>query len=457
MKVAILGYGKEGKAAEKYFRARGDEVEVFEKCDEADLDKIDFSCYNEVIRSPSVRPRDGFSSVTKYFFAHCPAPIIGVTGTKGKGTTCSMIVALLKALGRKAVLVGNIGIPAIEKLDEIKPDEVVVYELSSFQLWDLTQSPQVAVVLRIAPDHLNVHKDFAEYIEAKSHITEFQRTGDSVVYFRGSAEARAIAEKSRGRKVPYPAIEAGTRNGAAKSGAENGVTEARSEVEAGMAELEAGRLSKRAMRKLQGVLDALTVPGAHNREDAEAALAAVAAFLGMSLEELVETHAEELRKGLAGFKGLPHHIEFVRELRGVEYYDDSFSTAEPALEVAVQAFPGRPLVLIAGGQDKGVDLSETKRIIFGAPELRRVFLLGEIAGKLAEGEDPEKYTAVQSLAEAVEGAQKVAEEASADVDGGSAAGAGPVVLLSPGAASLDMFESYYVRGDEFQRLVRGLG
>ncbi len=473
-----MGYGKEGKAAEQYFRQRGDEVEVFKEVTTAELDKIDFSCYNEIMRSPSVRPRDRFSSVTKYFFQHCPAPIIGVTGTKGKGTTCSMIAELLKALGRKVFLVGNIGVPAIDKLDEITAEDVVVYELSSFQLWDLTQSPQVAVVLRIAPDHLNVHKDFAEYVAAKANIARFQKKGDSVVYFRDNAAARAIAEESAGTKIPYPAA--------------------------------------KPSQKRSGLLDALTVPGAHNREDAEAALAAVAAFLNVPLSKLIRTHFEELKAGLAAFKGLPHHIELVRELNGVAYYDDSFSTAEPALEVALAAFPAQPIVLIAGGQDKGVDLTETKRIIFGAPNLQQVFLLGEIAQQLAKGEDAAKYTIVDSLDAAVQGARKVAEEIAAgkstagkSVAGENAAGKivpeevaargtvarknasgrvaanataprtavakkaaakkvattdpavdgdekRPVVLLSPGAASLDMFSSYYERGEVFQRLVKEL-
>lgn len=444
MRIAVLGYGKEGRAAQQYFAARGDAVQVFTEVDTPILDKTDFSCYNLVLRSPSVPPRDGFSSITQYFFAHCPAPIIGVTGTKGKGTTCSMITELLRALGRKVFLVGNIGVPAIAQLDAITADDVVVYELSSFQLWDLKQSPHVAVVLRIAPDHLNVHKDFADYLAAKGHIAEFQQKTDTVIYFRDSAEAQQIAAKSSGTKIPYPAEQ----------------------------------LVEQA--KFQELLDTLTVPGAHNREDAAAALAAVAAFYDVTLDELVRTHFRKLRTGLAAFKGLPHHIELVRKLHGVAYYDDSFSTAEPALEVAIKAFPDQPLVLIAGGEDKGVDLTAIKHLIFEAPNLRQVFLLGEIAEQLAAGEDPTKYTRVTSLAEAVTRAQKVAEQAAAEQPStkqgitkqgitkqgiakqkivrhkGAEQTKNAVVLLSPGAASHDMFADYYARGDEFQKLVKNL-
>ena len=412
MRVAILGYGKEGKANEEYC-GRANEVEIISPYRDGDYEKINWTRYDLVLRSPSVRPREGFSSATQYFLDHCPAPIIGVTGTKGKGTTCSMITEILRALGEKVFLVGNIGVPAITKLDEIKAEDVVVYEMSSFQLWNVTKSPRVAVVLRIAPDHLNVHKDFAEYVEAKSHIAEFQGAEGSVIYFRENRESREIAEKSAGRKIPYPVSD--ELKGAEKA-------------------------------KLKRLLDTLTVPGQHNRENAEAALLAVAAYYEVGLAELIDRNFEELKKGLANFKGLPHHIEFVRELNGVGYYDDSFSTAEPALEVAVAAFPDKPLILIAGGQDKGVDLTEMKKIIFGAKNLARVFLIGEIAEKLAENEDKRKYTIVKTLVEAVNEAQKVAESVGKEA----------VVLLSPGAASLDMFESYYARGDEFQGLVRGL-
>lgn len=413
MKVAILGYGKEGKANEAYFQGR--EITIVDPYRDEDYKKDDFSQYDLVLRSPSVRPRPGFSSGTEYFFEHCPVPIIGVTGTKGKGTTCSMIRDLLESLGRKVWLVGNIGVPAISKLDEIiettkksgHENSCVVYEMSSFQLWDLRKSPQTAVILGIAPDHLNVHRDFEEYVAAKGRITEFQTPGDRVVYFRENQWSRMIAERSPGKRFPFP--------------------------------VEGNR------EKLDELLDNLRVPGAHNREDAEAAILAVVAFLGVSLKMLINQHFQELAEALANFQGLPHHIEFVRELNGVSYYDDSFSTAKPALEVALRAFPGQPLVLIAGGQDKGVDLSEVKKLIFGTKELKKVFLLGEIAEKLAEGEEKGKFEIVKDLTEAVQGSQKVAEKYD-----------NSVVLLSPGAASLDMFKSYYERGEEFQRLVRNL-
>ena len=353
MKIAILGYGKEGQAAEKYFTKRGDEIEIFDQFKAEDLAKFDLARFDLVLRSPSVPPRAGVSSLTRYFFERTNAPIIGVTGTKGKGTTATLIAQILEKLGKKVFLVGNIGNPAINVLDQATKDDVVVYELSSFQLWDLEKSPKVAVVLRIEPDHLNVHKDFQDYVEAKGHITEFQTAKDQVIFFCNNEHSVAIAEKSPGEKIPYPEAEKSPR--------------------------------------LIELLDELGVPGEHNKENAEAALRAVAAFLGVSLAELIDKNSNKLRAVLRDFHGLPHHLEFIRTVRGVDYYDDSFSASYPSLEVALKAFSKRKIVLIAGGQDRGLDLVPLKRAIFKVPNLAQAILIGEIREKLAAGEAKEKY------------------------------------------------------------------
>jgi len=409
MKIAILGYGKEGHSAESYFTRHGDEVQIFDKFDNDTLKNTDFSSFDMVLRSPSVHPDARFTSMTRYFFDHCPAPIIGVTGTKGKGTTCSMITAILTALGKNVYLVGNIGKPVIDILDDLKPDDVVVFEMSSFQLWDLTKSPQVAVVLRIEADHLNVHDGFSDYVNAKGHIAEYQKPEDKLVYFKDNEWSREIADKSAATtKLSYP--------------------EEKSEL-------------------FVKALDSLVVPGEHNREDAEAAIRAAAAYLGTDAETLISENFEAISRALNEYRGLPHHIEFVKNVNGVDYYDDSFSASYPSLEVAVKAFSGRPVVLIAGGKDRGLDLAPAKRAIFDAPNLLKVMLMGETKEMLAEGEDESKYTLVNSLEEAVNNAKELAE---------TVANQRPVVLLSPGAASFDMFRDFYDRGDQFKALVEGL-
>ncbi|MBR2994069.1 UDP-N-acetylmuramoyl-L-alanine--D-glutamate ligase [Candidatus Saccharibacteria bacterium] len=404
MKIAILGYGKEGKSAENYFKKSGADIQIFDDFKNEDLDKIDFSGFDLVFRSPSVPPRAGVSSMTRYFFDHIKAPVIGVTGTKGKGTTCSMIAGILKAFGKKVFLVGNIGNPSIDILDEAAESDVIVYEMSSFQLWDMEKSPKIAVVLRIEPDHLNVHKDFDDYVNAKGHIAEFQKAGDSVIYFKDNKNSVKIAEKSAGKKIPYPII--------------------------------------KKTKKLTELLNSLKVPGEHNKENAEAALLAVAEFFEVSLDELIEKDFDKLKDSLHNFKGLPHHIEFVKTVNGVDYYDDSFSASYPSLEVAVKSFPNKKVILIAGGKDRGLDLAPMKKAIFDAPNLEKAILIGETRLKLAENEDENKYILADDFYTAVKTAKELAEKTD-----------NAIVLLSPGAASFDMFKDFYDRGDKFKKIV----
>lgn len=408
MKIAILGNGKEGQAVQRYFAERGDECQVFEDFADEELRQFDLSGYDEVFRSPSVKPLDkNWNSVTKYFFAHCPCPIIGVTGTKGKGTTCSLIASVLESLGKKVWLVGNIGNPAIEVLDQIEKGDAVVYEMSSFQLWDLRKSPHVAVVLPIEPDHLNVHKDFAEYVDAKANIARFQIPQDTCVFYQNNEHSAKIADKSSAKKVVYP-LE---------------LTE-----------------------ELDKVLSSLSIVGAHNRDNAEAALLAVAAYLGQDLSELLNDNFDEVCQGLANFKGLPHRLEFLKEIDGVKYYDDNFATNVASSRVAVEAFPDQKIVMIVGGRDKtdNADLPEMNELL-QSNNIVRVVLMGESGHELYEQYWSGKFVLAESLREAVEAARGLAQELKADV-----------VLMSPAAASFDMFENVYDRGAQFQKLVQEL-
>jgi UDP-N-acetylmuramoylalanine--D-glutamate ligase len=222
MKIAIAGYGTEGAVSYEYWNTPENQVVII---DERPVDApIDASVitgegvfsrlegYDIVIRSPGVSPRkiitDGVVwSATNEFFARCAEreiPIIGVTGTKGKGTTSSLITSILRTAGKTVHLVGNIGTPALDILSEIQSDDIVVYELSSFQLWDLQRSPQVAVVLMIEPDHLEVHSDFTEYAQAKANIARNQTTIDRVVYNVDNEWSKQIAEASPGQLLSYP-------------------------------------------------------------------------------------------------------------------------------------------------------------------------------------------------------------------------------------------------------------
>lgn len=408
MKIAILGYGKEGQAAEKYFlRHNSDaEIKVYQDFTAEEIAKEDFSEYDLVLRSPSVRPMPGVTSMTRYFFESAPAQIIGVTGTKGKGTTCSLIRAIFEAMGRKVYLVGNIGVPAIEVLDGLKPDDVVVYEMSSFQLWDLENSPHVAVVLGIEPDHLNVHRDFEEYVEAKANIAHYQTIEDYCIYNRNNEFSRQIAEISEGTLIPYPIDDA----------------------------------------RLDVALEHLAIVGRHNRENAMAAVAAVAAYLNLEVDELLERHFTEICRGLESFNGLPHRLEFLREINGVKYYDDNFSTNPASIKVAIEAFPDEKIVLIAGGRDKtdNADIEEIYELL-QSENIAKVVLMGESGHEIYRRHRDEKFVLVESLEEAVRSAQQSSEKT----------GAG-VILMSPAAASFDMFENVYDRGAKFQEIIAKL-
>ena len=407
MKIALLGYGKEGQSTEKYFRTHFADVtfDIFENETPEQLRQRDYSRYDIIFRSPSIPPLHlpNESSITKYFFDHCPCPIIGVTATKGKGTTCSFIKALLDAEEADAYLVGNIGVPALDILDELKPTSVVVYEMSSFQLWDLTKSPSISVIGHLEPDHLNVHSSYDDYLAAKSHIAAYQSANNYCIYYANNPTSVKLAELSPAtHKIPYP-------------------FDLPAEFTA-----------------------AITLPGEHNIYNAMAAIAAVASYKNISPREYLSTSPEVIRQGLSSFHGLPHRLEFIRELHGVKYYDDNFSTTPSSLKVAIDAFPRSNLVVIVGGRDKtmGQDLPEIYDIL-KAPQVKHVILLGESGHDLASKYPDPRFVLTDSLQAAVVTATA---KATAYKDA--------IVLMSPAAASFDMFKNVYDRGDQYKLLIR---
>ncbi|MBR2695788.1 UDP-N-acetylmuramoyl-L-alanine--D-glutamate ligase [Candidatus Saccharibacteria bacterium] len=457
MNILILGYGVEGKSVENYFKHdpaifEHTSIKILDKFDKEELLFKDYSDYDLIFRTPSIppkfidAPKEKITSCTKYFFHHCPCPIIGVTGTKGKGTTCTMIRDLLSALDEKAYLVGNIGTASLDVLPELTKNDVVVYEMSSFQLWDMDISPAVSVVLRLEPDHLDVHESYAEYLAAKQNIVNFQTGDDFCIYFKDNKDTVSLATNSQAKKFAYPCSDA---DWSAEQNSAN---------------------SESIRGKIDALLDNLTVPGAHNREDAEAALLATFAFFkrknhNLTFQDFLSEHEAAIAAAFKNFKALPHHIELVRELNNIKYYDDSFSTVSPALRACLNAFPDTPFVLIAGGKDKGFDLYDVKRMIFDNHNLIKAVLIGETATKLKDGEDPAKFVDCGTDFElAVKTAQGLAESYLNEEEMNSDTCLvdkkpeikNPVVLLSPCASSFDMFKSYKHRGDEFKKIVNSL-
>ncbi len=405
MKIALLGYGKEGQALEKYFKDQA-EIDIFKDFTPEEIKQRDYSSYDIIFRSPSAPPLDlpNESSITKYFFDHCPCPIIGVTATKGKGTTCSFIKSLLDAHHEDAHLVGNIGIPAIEVLDNLTENSVVVYEMSSFQLWDLEKSPHISVIGTIEPDHLNVHNGFEDYLNAKSNIAKHQNSNDFLIYFKDNSDSIRIANTSNAKKIPYP-FEIPT-----------------------------------------SIKNAINLPGEHNLNNAIAAIAAVACYKNISPDEYLANFTDEIITGLSNFHGLPHRLEFLRELNGVKYYDDNFSTNPSSTRVAINSFPDNNLVIIIGGRDKtdNTDLPEIYETI-SLKNIKKIILMGESGHELAKKYPDQRFILTESLEKAVFAAQKEAENLS-----------NSIVLMSPSAASFDMFENVYDRGEKFQKLINDL-
>ena len=441
MKIALLGYGKEGQATEKYFKSHFENLkcDIFENFSYEEIKQRDYSSYDMIFRSPSVPPLDlpNETSITKYFFDHCPCPIIGVTATKGKGTTCSFIKSLFDALDEDAYLVGNIGNPAIEVLDNLKETSVVVYEMSSFQLWDLKKSPHIAVVGTIEPDHLNVHKDFNDYTNAKANICRFQNETDYLVYFKNNSDSLKIAKESKAKKIPYP------------------------------------------FEISEEIKNSIKIPGGHNIENAIAAISTVACYKNISLEKFIEDYKVEIMQGLSNFKGLPHRLEFVHELNNVRYYDDNFSTNPASTRVAINSFPNNDITIIIGGRDKtgNEDLPEIYEIL-QAKNIKHIILLGESGHELTKRYSDNRFVLTETLEEAVNTARSLVEENEKSASESSETSLktnersasespenhkiseisknSPVVLMSPASASFDMFKNVYDRGEKFQKIVKNL-
>ena len=429
MRIAIAGYGVEGRANYTYFSREFPDAEVVVVDEREQLDEVPEGAqtllgegvfsrlddFDMVVRTAGLAPRKIQTngtvwSATNEFFAKCPAPIIGVTGTKGKGTTCSLITSILRTAGRTAHLVGNIGTPALEVLPSIQSDDLVVYELSSFQLWDLEKSPHIAVVLMIEPDHLDVHESFSEYIQAKSNIVRWQTAGDVVIYHPTNEFSHAIAQVGQGTKQRYGVPD---DNGAYVKGNTFFVQE----------------------NAICGV-DTLHIAGVHNRENACAALSAVKAIAsGVTNEQIAD--------GLAAFDGLEHRLKFVAEVDGVRYYDDSIATTPGSVIAAVRSFDA-PKVLLMGGHDKGGDYGELLNVCKGADV--KVVAYGANRDTLKQLFDEVGVPCV------VEPGDMRAVVAAARTH----ATPGSVVILSPAAASFDMFRSYADRGDQFITAVKEL-
>lgn len=446
--VAIIGIGLEGKDVLRFLSKKGAKVTVFDQKQKEELDlvdvrslRFDVRCgpdylkgglqgFHYIVRSPGVRPdlpqildavKGGakITSATNIFFSLCPAPVIGITGTKGKGTTATLVYeCLVKSLpaqagGKSVYLAGNIGKPYLELLPLLKPDDFVILELSSFQLIDIERSPHIAVVLNITTDHLDWHKDREEYVAAKENIVRFQTQEDYAVLMKDYETPASFAQKTRAA-VYWASVKEQARGAYVLHGKIVVNIDKEEEV---------------------GSVDKLLLRGRHNWENVAAATCA---------SYLAGATVEGIKKGVFSFKGLPHRLELVGTHNGITFYNDSFATSPAPVLAAVASFT-EPVILILGGSSKGLSYEEFGKELANRKHIKAVLIIGEVGPEIQKAMKEGGFTGkiVAGGKNMVEIVQNAAYHAQP----------GDVVLLSPAAASFDMFKDYKDRGEQFKKEV----
>lgn len=430
MNIAIVGFDTEGRATYDFLAREGHELVI---CDQKTnitlpenvasqlgdtyLDNLDR--FDRIVRTAGMHPGkileknpgvgDKITSHINLFFEHSPTRnIIGVTGTKGKGTTSTLVTRILEADGKDVRLGGNIGLPPLTFIDELTDASWVVLELSSFQLIDLRQSPHIGTVLMVEPEHLNWHEDMEEYIAAKQQLFIHQGPDDIAIYYEENENSLSIADATEGQLIPYYA--------------EPGAT-----VQNGSIQIEGHTVC---------ATNELKLLGKHNWQNACAAV---------TTAWQVTKNVEVMHEVLTTFSGLEHRLEFVRELNGVRYYDDSFGTTPQTAMVAIEAFD-QPKVVILGGSDKGAAFDELAKTV-SQNNVRAVVLIGQTGPIIADELKKQGFTKIHEGGTTMESILKTAKDI---------AESGDVVLLSTGCASFGLFKDYKDRGNQFIEQVQAL-
>ena len=344
---------------------------------------------------------------------HLPGPIVAITGSNGKTTTTTLAGEVLTAGGIPTLVGGNIGTPAISLVGQAKPDTAVVLEVSSFQLETIdTFRPKVAVILNITPDHLDRHRTFQAYIEAKVRIFENQQASDFAVRNDDDATCRTLGDRSRGQVFWFSRKKELRRGAWVKD----------------------GQILFRDAQSQREIMLVSEIPlkGAHNVENVLAAICTGA---------LMGCEPAKIRQAVLSFKAVEHRLEYVATIKGVEYYDDSKATNVDATIKALESFP-KNIHLILGGKDKGSDYTVLNDLL--RQRVKRVYAIGAAAEKI---ESHIKGTVEVVHAETLENAIRRAA---------AVAQPGDIVLLAPACASFDQFQSYNHRGRVFKEVVHSL-
>lgn len=447
-KIAIIGLGVSNIPLIDYLHDFQAKITVFDKRNEEKIDKgvlekienykisknfgenylSNLKDFDIIFKSPSCRPdlpeieaevKRGaiLTSEIEKVLELAPCKIIAVTGSDGKTTTTSLIYEIVKQK-YKAYLGGNIGIPLFTKIKEMQPENVVVLELSSFQLMTMKKSPDIAVVTNVTPNHLDIHKSYEEYIEAKKNIFLNQNEDNTLVLNYDNEITKNFAKTAKSKVIFF----------SSKEKIENGVI-----YDDGII-----KISEDGLRRHLLKLKDTHLRGTHNAENICAAVAATKCLVQI----------EDQINAIKGFEGVPHRIEFVREINGSKWYNDSIASSPTRTIAGLNSFD-EEIVLIAGGYDKHLDYEPIAKPILD--KVKTLILLGQTSGKILnavkekQGELGIKIDIfkVDTLEEAVEKAKMEAKP-------------NQVVLFSPASASFDMFKNFEERGNKFKELVKNL-
>ena len=448
-KVAIIGLGVSNLPLLDYLYDKKANVTVF---DEREYDQIpkeniekitnygfmmhfgkdclqNLKNFNVIFRSPSCLPTKPelveeanrgalVTSEIELLMQMCPAKIIGITGSDGKTTTTSLINCILQKAGYRTFLGGNIGTPLFTKLPEMTPEDMVVLELSSFQLMGMEVSPQIAVITNITPNHLNIHKDFQEYIDAKKNIFKYQDENGILVLNYDNEITRECAKEAKGKVIFF----------SSQTKLDNGYIVDEDVIK---------ECDDKVRKHILNTEDVI-LRGNHNYQNIATAISATASLVDI----------ETAIKAIKEFKPVEHRIEFVKEIDGVKWYNDSASSSPSRTLSGLNAFKEK-IVLIAGGYDKNLDYTPLAKPIID--KVRTLILIGQTAGKIYDvvKEELEKehksldIYMCETLEETIPIARKNAKS-------------GDIVLFSPASASFDMFKNFADRGNQFKDLVNHL-
>lgn len=449
-RVAVLGIGISHIPLIKYLSRHGVDITAFDKSDENKLKDVikefkdinikyslgvdylkNLKGFDLIFKTPGMRfdvpeleaAREQGAQVTsemEVFLKVCPAPIFAVTGSDGKTTTTTLIYNMLIEQGYNCWLGGNIGTPLLNRIDEIKETDKVVLELSSFQLHTMTQSPKVAVVTNLAPNHLDMHKSMEEYVEAKKNIYLHQSAKDKLILNFDNDITRDFHKEAKGKVVYFSRV---------------------NEIDSG-AKMNGEMLVYSDGKGDRDIVNAgdIVIPGVHNIENYLAAIAAVIDYVEI----------DTIRRVATNFKGVEHRIELVRELKGVKFYNDSIASSPSRTIAGLNSFKQK-VILIAGGYDKKIPYDVMGEVLVN--KLKGLVLIGQTAPKIEQAlMDEMRKTGYgkdiviircDTLKEAVERAYECAKS-------------GDIITMSPASASFDMFKNFEERGKQFKDIVNSL-